>query len=85
MTRIVVRHLGTIAALTGFLLAVPLEAAAQQPSSDLSREEQAACRPDAIKLCFFSIPSADGLRACLRRNKPSLSSPCRALIESRGR
>jgi hypothetical protein len=62
-----------------------MELAAQQPSPDLSREEQAACRSDAIRLCFFSIPGADGLRACLRRNKPNLSPPCRALIESRGR
>jgi hypothetical protein len=67
------------------LLAMLGGAAGQQASPDLSREEQAACRPDAVRLCFFSIASAESLRACLRRNKPILSASCRALIESRGR
>jgi hypothetical protein len=60
-------------------------AQAQQPSKDLSSEEQALCRSDAIRLCFFKINDAEALRSCLRSNKPNLSAGCRKLIESRGR
>jgi hypothetical protein len=59
-------------------------AQAQQPSRDLSNEEQAACRSDAIRLCFFKISNAEALKACLRSNKPDLSPSCKKLIESRG-
>jgi hypothetical protein len=57
---------------------------AQQPSKDLSSTEQAACRGDAIRFCFFSIANADALKPCLRRNKPDLSTSCRKLLELRG-
>jgi hypothetical protein len=66
------------------LLGMPNMAIAQQQPAGVSEQEQAACRPDAIRLCFFSLATSDGLRACLRRNKPSLSPPCKKLIESRG-
>jgi hypothetical protein len=59
-------------------------AQAQQPSKDLSSQEQALCRSDAIRLCFFKISDAAALRACLRSNKADLSAPCRKMIESRG-
>ena len=59
-------------------------AAAQQPSRELSAEEQSLCRADAIRFCFFSIANAEALRACLRSKKPSLSTPCQRLITSRG-
>jgi hypothetical protein len=58
-------------------------AAAQQPSRDLSTEGQSVCRGDAIRFCFFSIANAEALRACLRSNKPWLSTPCQRLITSR--
>ena len=59
-------------------------AAAAAPSPDASAEEQAACRPDAIKFCFFKIPNGDALKKCLRDKKPKLSARCQALITSRG-
>ncbi len=59
-------------------------ALAQQTPAGVSAQEEAACRSDAIKLCFFSLLSADNLRACLRRNKTDLTPACRKLIESRG-
>jgi hypothetical protein len=59
-------------------------ASAQAPSAQISGSEMSACRSDAIRLCFFNVAQADALRACLRRNKPNLSVPCRSLIESRG-
>jgi hypothetical protein len=67
---------------TGASFAIP--AHAQQPSRELSAEEQTACRSDAIRLCFFKIANADALKACLRTNKPDLSPSCKKLIESRG-
>jgi hypothetical protein len=57
---------------------------AQQASPELSASEQAVCRSDAIKFCFFSLANADWVRACLRKNKPSLSTPCQKLLTSRG-
>jgi hypothetical protein len=65
-------------------LLVPVTALAQQPARDLTKEEQALCRGDAIRYCFFKISDADALRACLRANKPDLTPACRKLIESRG-
>jgi hypothetical protein len=75
-----------ISFILGLGLSVGLGSAsqAQQISGALSAQEQALCRPDAIRLCLFSVANADALRACLRRNKPELSPPCRKLIESRG-
>jgi hypothetical protein len=75
--------LSTILCLFTALL-VPFAAPAQQPSRDLTKEEQARCRNDAIRYCFFKISDADALRACLRANKPDLAPACRKLIESRG-
>jgi hypothetical protein len=57
---------------------------AAAPSPDATAEEQAACRSDAIKFCFFKIPNGEALRACLRDKKPKLSKPCQALLTSRG-
>jgi hypothetical protein len=76
-------------ALTAALLVLTIcnalaQQAPTQAPSGVSSQEDAACRSDAIRLCFFSIPSADNLKACLRRNKPDLSTSCRKLIESRG-
>jgi hypothetical protein len=60
------------------------EAASQQPSRDLTAQEQTVCRSDAIRFCFFRITNADALRSCLRSNKANLSTPCQNLITSRG-
>jgi hypothetical protein len=65
-------------------VAIASPAYAQTPAKDLTSEEQALCRSDAIRLCFFKISDASALRTCLRSNKSSLSVPCRKLIESRG-
>jgi hypothetical protein len=83
---------GQIVMRTAIIVAVALSvgsyggatAYAQRPSKDLSSTEQAACRSDAIRLCFFSIANADALKDCLRGKKPDLSASCRKLLESRG-
>ena len=65
-------------------LVLPHPAISQTPAPDLTAEEQALCRPDAIRLCFWRIGRAEALRACLRENRDKLSAPCLALLQSRG-
>jgi len=45
-------------------------------------EQQMACTPDVWRLCGALIPDVDRIVACLRRNTPQLSGPCRAVIET---
>jgi len=44
-------------------------------------EQQMACTPDVWRLCGAQVPDVDRIVACLRRNTPQLSGPCRAVIE----
>jgi len=44
-------------------------------------EQQMACTPDVWRLCGEQIPDVDRIVACLRRNTPQLSEPCRAVFE----
>ena len=71
-------------ALLFVCLMLPHSAISQTPAADLTAEEQALCRPDAIRLCFWRIGRAEALRACLRDNRDKLSAPCLALLQSRG-
>jgi hypothetical protein len=74
-------------ALQALLLAclvMPQPTYSQTPAPDLTAEERALCRPDAIRLCFFKIGRAEALRQCLRDNRAQLSAPCLSLLESRG-
>jgi hypothetical protein len=43
-------------------------------------DEQAACTPDVLSLCFWDIPSEDRIVACLNRNIKKLSPACRTVI-----
>jgi hypothetical protein len=72
------------AILLACLLLPAIPAFSQTPAPELTAEEQALCRPDAIKFCFFKIGRADALRQCLRDNRERLSSPCQGLLASRG-
>jgi len=47
-------------------------------------QEQAACRPDATKMCREYL--ADNMRvlACLQANRARISVPCRTVLESHG-
>jgi hypothetical protein len=56
----------------------------QTPAPEPTAEEQAQCRPDAIKFCFFKIGRAEALRQCLRNYREKLSAPCQGLMASRG-
>ncbi len=44
-------------------------------------EQQMACTPDVWRLCGAQVPDVDRITACLRRNTPQLSAPCRAVFE----
>jgi hypothetical protein len=43
-------------------------------------EEQAACTPDVLSLCFWQIPSEEKIVACLNKNLERLSPDCRKVI-----
>ena len=50
----------------------------------LTAQEQAACRPDAVKLCSSHVGKPVQMSACLRDNKADLSEACRAVVEAHG-
>jgi hypothetical protein len=72
------------ALLLACLIMPALPAISQTPAPDLTAEEQALCRPDAIRFCFFKIGRAEALRQCLRDHRDELSAPCQGLLASRG-
>jgi len=43
-------------------------------------EEQAACTPDVLSLCFWDIPNEEKIVACLNKNLSRLSPACRTVI-----
>jgi hypothetical protein len=45
-------------------------------------EQRAACTPDVFRLCSSEIPSIPRIVACLKQQKPNLSKPCQAVMNS---
>ena len=43
-------------------------------------EEQSACTPDVLSLCFWDIPNEDKIVACLNKNLERLSPECHKVI-----
>jgi hypothetical protein len=43
-------------------------------------DEQSACTPDVLSLCFWDIPSEDKIVACLNKNLNRLSPECHKVI-----
>ena len=62
---------------TGCGIAIP--ASAEEYRGTL--EQRMACTPDVWRLCSDQMPDVSGIVACLRQNKPQLSSGCRAVFE----
>jgi hypothetical protein len=56
---------------------------AVQAAETITPQENAACKPDAIRYCFFSLGSGEATRACLRAKLNVLQPKCSALIKSR--
>lgn len=44
-------------------------------------EQRIACTPDAFRLCSSEIPNIDGITACMRKQKSSLSAACKAVFD----
>jgi hypothetical protein len=67
----------------GLSLAVLLSVSTFATSSSFafSAEAQSACSSDAFRLCAGDIPSIPKITACIRRNKSSLSSGCRMVLD----
>ena len=67
------------AAALGLLVAL---AATGSARAELATPEQKkACTPDVYRLCPGEIPNVRAITACLRRQKASLTAPCRAVFE----
>lgn len=57
---------------------------AAMAQSGPTREEQAACRADAMQHCAPFIGKPVEMNACLKANKAKLSEPCKKVVEARG-
>jgi hypothetical protein len=44
-------------------------------------EKEAACKDDAMRLCFENIPDRDEVAQCMKRKIVQLSPACRAIFE----
>ena len=68
-----------LAASVGFLLALSTSHSASAALA--TPEQRRACTPDVYRLCAGEIPNVRAITNCLRRQKASLSEPCRAVFE----
>jgi hypothetical protein len=67
-----------------FALTLAAVSGAAATAQAATKQEQAACRSDAMKLCSDHVGKPAEMNACLRDNKDSLSEACRQVVESRG-
>jgi hypothetical protein len=61
--------------------AIALGAASSSFAHSGTAEEQAACTPDVLTLCFWDIPSDERIVKCLNANLDKLSPACREVID----
>jgi hypothetical protein len=73
----------TTARRIGFTLALVLAVSTAATSSGFafSPEAQQMCTGDAFRLCASEMPSVPRITACIRKNRSSLSSGCRAVLD----
>lgn len=71
-------------ALVSLALAIPIAEAAAAP---MSREDEAACRPDVRRLCHNVREGAgnDAYLSCLQEHRSRLSRRCRRVLEEHNR
>jgi hypothetical protein len=69
------RHIGTVA--LGVALAALIVAALPSASHAYTPEEQAACQPDAFRLCGSEIPNIERVKACMLARRAQLSPECK--------
>jgi hypothetical protein len=66
----------------GLVLALALATISTSSFALGTAEQRAACTPDAFRLCSSEIPNVERVIVCLRQNKPHLSKPCQAVMDS---
>lgn len=49
-----------------------------------TEEDQAACRPDAMRLCETAIPDTFRVLFCLKQQRAQLSKPCLTVLQNYG-
>jgi len=64
------------------VLALALTAFSTSSFAVGTAEQRAACTPDVFRLCSSEIPSIPRIVACLKQQKPNLSKPCQAVMNS---
>ena len=69
------RNIGTLA--LGVALAALSVAALPSTGHAYTPEEQAACQPDAFRLCGSEIPDIDRVTACMVAKRAQLSPECK--------
>ncbi len=69
------RTIGTLA--LSMALAALSAAALPSASHAYTPEEQAACQPDAFRLCGSEIPDIDRVKACMLARRAQLSPECK--------
>jgi hypothetical protein len=74
----IVRALGFAVAVTLSITACTSES---QAAAVVTAEQRAACTPDAFRLCSSEIPNISAITACMRKNKSSLSTACKAVFD----
>jgi hypothetical protein len=67
-----------------FALTLAAVSTAAAEAQAATKQEQAACRPDAMKFCSDHVGKPAEMNACLRANKDSLSEACREVVEAHG-
>ena len=68
-----------LAGAVGMLLALLVSQAASAALA--TPEQRRACTPDVYRFCAGEIPNVRAITNRLRRQKASLSEPCRAVFE----
>ena len=61
----------------GVALAALIVAALPMAGHAYTPEEQAACQPDAFRLCGSEIPNIDRVKACMVARRAQLSPECK--------
>ena len=63
------------------VLAASFSAVASTSGFAFSAEAQQMCTGDAFRLCSSEIPNISNITACMRKQRASLSSGCRAVMD----
>ena len=62
-------------------VAASLSAVTSTASHAFSAEAQSQCTGDAFRLCSSEIPNISKITACMMKQRTSLSSGCRAVMD----